>query len=204
MEDLFGVGKIIELVEKKFGPFWGGLLTLAVGATLFAGAVHFFWIWLVEPMGSFLAELLEGGPLVTVDNIGPIVSTVVVVVTFLLLTSILIPLVRNLTRHRAPQAAIDSLAELRSEGIRILNDRPANETGLPDWRQRWNAWAERVVKTLERDFTQAESLGFRRLGLIEERTFGFAVNPEHNHYLMQLAKQLTILENLIERHLERR
>jgi hypothetical protein len=61
-----------------------------------------------------------------------------------------------------------------------------------------------VVSFLSQNLTLAEKLSFERLGLIAEHRFGFALTPEHAHKLMMLAKQLTILENMIQRFQERR
>jgi hypothetical protein len=111
--------------------------------------------------------------------------------------------IRSFRRRVVPQVAIDTLADFRSEGIRILNEIPNGPSAVADWEKKWKEWSDQVTAYLQANFTKAESLSFRRLGLVPENRFSFAVTPEHAHYLMQLAKQITILENLIQQHQER-
>jgi len=102
------------------------------------------------------------------------------------------------------QAAVNALARLRSEGVAIMSDRPNGSGDVPRWHARWADWGDQVVAELTRHFTEAEMLSFRHLGSIPAVSFGAAVDDRHNHYLMQLDRQLSILQKLIDQNQERR
>lgn len=197
------VSDFFKLVDQRFGRFWGTLLLLVTYVFIMSAALKAVWDWIGSPLAGLLISLF-GGRFITLDNLTSVLSTAIAGAVLAGTAAIIIPLVGNLTRRRVPQAAIDSLAELRSEGISILNDVPKDKDDVARWQKRWTEWKGRVVAELKRNFTKAEMLSFDRLGVIEEARFGFAVTPEHGHCLMMLNKQLTILENMIQRHQERR
>jgi hypothetical protein len=198
------VSDLLKAVDERLGRRWGTLLLLVAYVSVIAGLLTGLWKWFGAPLADFIPKLFGAGPIITQDDLAQVVSTATVFVVLTGAAAIIIPLVNNLSRRRVPQAAIDELADLRSEGIAVLNDVPKTADDVVRWHGRWTGWRDRVVASLGRNFTRAEMLSFDRLGVIAEVAFGFAATPEHRHYLMQLNKQLTILENLIQRHQERR
>ena len=201
--------KVVHIVEKVLGRRPTRLLTIAViylGIAMFAvWAISFILNQGIIPIFLWLRDSFSVG--VTLDNIEVVVISAVIAVLlfFILLVFLQFLLFRALRRRAVPQRLIDGVAEKRSEGISILNDRPKDAADFDRWKARWLTWHRGVVDYLQEHFTVAEKLQFDRLGLVPERNFGsLAVTPEHAHSLMQLAKQLVILEDLISRHLERR
>lgn len=203
MENLPVVSDLFKLIDERFGRFWGTLLLVVSYVAVIAALLSAIWKLIGAPLAAFLPTLITGS-WVTMDNLGAVVSSAIIAAVLAGVAAIVIPLISSLSRRRVPQAAIDSLAELRSEGIAVLNDVPKGTDDVARWRNSWTEWKDRVVADLKRNFTKAEALSFDRLGLIAPTKFGFEVTPEHGHCLMMLSKQLTILENLIERHQERR
>jgi hypothetical protein len=181
--------KVAYTIENYLGKPWGRLFVkavivcgalgiISVGLDLFLRQLVGQVVW---PFISHFLGVAEHG--VTVDNIVIIAGA--------------------LRRRSVPQYAIDDLAEFRSTAIHILNDVPKNQSDLQRWEKGWHDWRQTVVNYLDLHFTKAESLSFQRLGLIAGHNFGMAINPKHNHDLMMLAKQIVILEDMIQRHLER-
>lgn len=222
----FDPEKSAKVIEKYLGkPLGRVLIRLTIVAGLLGitglGLTWFFKDFIAELLWPFFFKLFGAGDVgISLDNIEAIIITLVAAIVVLVLIFLIfaIGMWKAFRRRVVPQYAIDELAELRSEGIKILNtlpkkeDIPSDEDQLEkwtkdwadNWQTRWRLWVEKVLETLDRNFTKAEKLSFQRLGVFPERNLGFAVNPEHYQYLMQLAQQLTILENLIQRHLERR
>ena len=208
----FDPHKVAEVVESYLGKRLGRFL---IQLTIIAGLLGVIGLGFVWFFRNFVAGLLwpffsdvfgAGAQGITLDNIEAIIITLVASIVILVLIFLIFALVmaRAFRRRVVPQSAIDNLAELRSDGIHILNDPPPSEDQLQDWRERWDSWREDVLDALKRDFTVAERLSFQRLGVFPPREFKIAVNPVHSHFLSMFAHQLTILENLIQRHQERR
>ena len=213
--------KLVDLIERRLGPRLGSVLIQAV---IWATALGVIGIGLKLFFGDFVAGLLwpflsslfgaaEEG--ITLDNIEAIIVTLVaaVVILVFVFVSLAIVMAKAFSRRVVPQEMIDALAEHRSRGIRILNTLPENSAALSAeerdafvevWRVEWTGWRQEVVQTLRTHFTKAESLSFERLGVIDEKPLNFALTAVHMHYLLQLSKQLRILEVLIQRHQERR
>jgi hypothetical protein len=209
-------------VEKYLGRWFGRkLMQGAIIATLFSimiAALVLFFEKLVDPILWPFFVRAFGGPRtgISLDNLEAIILVLVLALGLLvLLMAITVyAFVSAFRRRTVPQNVIDDVANLRSEGIQILNMLPPSAGSMTDaqkdayiskvWHTEWTDWRRRAVAYLENHFTTAEALSFSRLGLITPTQFTFALNPRHEHYLTQLAKQLTTLENLIERHLERR
>lgn len=204
MENIPVFSDLFRVVDERLGRRSGTLLIVMTYVAVMAGLLAAIWNFVGAPLSEFIPKVFSAGTIITQDNLAQVASTVTVFVVLAGAAVIVIPLINNLSRRRVPQAAIDSLAESRSEGVAILNDVPKGEGDVPRWRERWTEWKDRVVAELKRNFTKAETLSFDRLGLITPTKFGFEITPEHGHCLMMLSKQLTILENLIERHQERR
>lgn len=201
--------QLFRLIEERMGRRPARFL---LNATIYLAFVAFsvwaiglIWKHGVVPIFLFVRDILGVG--VTLDNLETLFITFAL--TLLLFAMIVVGsqhlILRFLRRRTAPQWVIDKVANFRSDGIRILNDRPSNDENLKRWETTWRTWGQGVADYLGNHFSHAERLAFERLGLIPERQFGrLAFNSEHAHYLMQLAKQLTILEDLIQRQLERR
>lgn len=204
MENLPGFGDLFKLIDERFGRFWGSLLLLVSYIAVMAGLLAAIWKLVGAPIAAFLPNLFGAGPLITVDNLTSVIASSTAIAVLAGAAAIIIPLVNNLSRRRVSQAAIDSLAELRSESVIVLNDIPNGSADVVRWTKRWTDWKDQVVADLKRNFTKAETLSFDRIGILPITRFPFEVTPEHGHYLMILNKQLTILEDLIERHQERR
>lgn len=205
--------KWAELVEELFGRTWGRRFNQVVLAFLMLGAIGlggqlFFDNFIGKIVWPFTTKLF-GSPNsgITLDNIESIIIVLVAAVAFFVIVFSLFVLfaVRAFRRRVVPQSVINEIAGHRSEGISILNDRPKDATtDLARWHKSWSDWRDSVSAFLGQHFTQAEQLSFERLGLVAELPWGtLPINGEHAHYLNQLAKQLTILENLIRVHQER-
>jgi hypothetical protein len=203
--------KVAYTVENYLGKPWGRLFVkavivcgalgiISVGLDLFLRQLVGQVVW---PFISHFLGVAEHG--VTVDNIAAVIVTLAVslVILTVIFIAVVVIIAGALRRRSVPQYAIDDLAEFRSTAIHILNDVPKNQSDLQRWEKGWHDWRQTVVNYLDLHFTKAESLSFQRLGLIAGHNFGMAINPKHNHDLMMLAKQIVILEDMIQRHLER-
>ena len=198
-----------EMVVELFGPRLGRLLNQTAMLFLILGAIgiggNWFFIGFVGdvlwPVATQIFGVPESG--ISLDNIEAIILVLVAAVSFFVIVFSLFVLlaIRTLRRRVIPQESIDQLAELRSEGIKILNRRPTDDSDLSQWEDGWREWAEKVVAFLKDNFTKAEQLSFTRLGLVPELPWGETpINAKHGHSLNMLAKQLLIIESMIETH----
>ena len=211
-----------DAVEKYIGKRWGRLLIrLAILAFLLGviatGSILFFRDFVGDVVWPFLTQLFGFTSTgITLDNIEAIIIVLTAAIVFFVLVFavFLYVLAGAFRRRTVPQNIIDDLAEFRSQGISILNKTLAGagtlNANVKDdyvefvWRPAWSDWGDNVADFLGEYFTTAEKLSFSRLGVIQQIGFANAINGSHGHYLMQLSKQLTTLENLIDRYQERR
>lgn len=198
-----GWDKVLEMLEQRLGKFAFKLMLYMIWLAIIAGCVGIVLDQVAIRVYKFFDDLFAGKVRIF-DNSPQIFATLLVLIVLVVVLIFVVRLIASLTKRRVPQAAINELADHRSAGISVLNDVPPNEAVLPAWHAKWLAWRDKVVETLRKNFTHAETLSFDRLGVIREAPFGIAVNNEHQHYLRQLSKQLTILENMIQQHQERR
>lgn len=100
-----------------------------------------------------------------------------------------------------PQAAVDELAELRSEAVHEILNRPvasaADSKALADDAENW--W-NRVVAVLEANFSRAEQLNFTRLGVVPNVRFPHNFDERHAKILREFAVQERRLLDIIARH----
>ena len=101
--------------------------------------------------------------------------------------------------QRRLQQQIDQLAELRREGVQIYANAPT-AGGYDTWVGVQAAWRQQVLNMLEVEFTGAVVEWFEDLGVLASQNFQHAIHAEHTHQLQMLAKRLSILETLIQRH----
>jgi hypothetical protein len=198
--------KWAELYEDHFGKKLGRLI---IKLLLFTTALAFLSFCLGFFLDFYKKYILPWASGFSIDTgaLGDITWLVSAAIVFAIFATayglITIALARIFKRRMVPQNIIDDLSEFRSEAISVLNNMPKNDDEFNAWEIKWTSWREGVRLFLEKNFTKSEALLFGRLGIIPEVQFGFAYNDKHAHCLKQLAKQITILENLINRHLER-
>lgn len=204
--------KLAQMVEQYLGHRFGAFL---VRAAIICGALGVIAYGLVLFLDNLIGDVvwpfvvrIFGGSAngITLDNIEAVITTLII--SLVLITTLYLilafALLRANRRVHTPQYAIDRVAEFRSEGVSLLNDVPTNAAELITWKTKWTDWGAGATKYLEDKFTKSEALLFSRLGVIDVGTFSNAYNPEHNHYLMQLGKQLRTLENIVQSHLEKK
>ena len=201
-----------EMVEELFGRSLGRILNrtalffIILGAVGFGGQL-FFKNFVGEVLWPFSTTLFGSDSGITLDNIESVIIVLVAAVAFFVIvfSAFVLFAMRTFRRRVIPQPVIDQLAELRSRGISILNDRPTNPADdFQRWQDVWREWRNEVVDFLRHNLTTAETLAFDRLGLLPELPWGtLPIDAVHAHHLNMLAKELTILENLIQVHQER-
>lgn len=100
-----------------------------------------------------------------------------------------------------PQAAVNALAELRSEAVHEILNRPvttdAELAALASYTEQW--W-QRVEAILEQNFSRAEQLNFTRLGVVPDFRFRHAYDAAHAKILREYALQERRLLDIIARH----
>jgi hypothetical protein len=144
--------------------------------------------------GPLAAYLLENPPPFLTHWSTPIIMTLIGLV---LMAGALVANMRT-----ASGRAADELAELRSEGIHEILNRPIKTQLQYDLLVRYEAdWQKRVVAVLERYFGKAEVLHFTRIGTMTATSFQNSFNPQHNHFLMMFAAREARLRELITRNL---
>jgi len=100
-----------------------------------------------------------------------------------------------------PQAAVDALAELRSEAVdEILNHPVTTDAELAVLASYTEQWWQRVETILEQNFSRAEQLNFTRLGAVPDFRFPHAYNAAHAKILREYAVQERRLLDIIARH----
>ena len=100
-----------------------------------------------------------------------------------------------------PQAAVDALAELRSEAVdEILNHPVTTDAELAVLASYTEQWCQRVETILEQNFSRAEQLNFTRLGAVPDFRFPHAYNAAHAKILREYAVQERRLLDIIARH----
>ena len=109
---------------------------------------------------------------------------------------------RNLILTRAglvrPPRPVDELAQLRVDGLQLLNTVLKSAAQLPAWIQAERKWFGSVVALMQNSVTKAERLKFEHLGPLKSRDYYHAVNPDHNLELQILGRRLEILDKIID------
>jgi len=189
-----GLEKIVAMIEERFGRHATTGLLFLIGLAIAAYALHIFVEYLIIPVYRFLGPFVSG-PEITV-------ATVFYVTAFVASAIILFPLGwLFLSRRTIPQAIVDQLAILRSEGIHdILNGKVGNDEELTAFKSTNEKWRNNVLELLQKHFPTAEALGFERLGVIPQVGFVHSYNNEHAFELMMFAKRLSVLEDIIRRY----
>jgi lambda repressor-like predicted transcriptional regulator len=107
----------------------------------------------------------------------------------------------QMREHTVSQDAVDRLAELRSDAVHEILNRPvttdAELSALAGYVERW--WRE-VNSVLEKNFSKAEQLNFTRLGAVPNVIFPHAYNQPHAKILREYALQERRLLDIIARH----
>lgn len=100
------------------------------------------------------------------------------------------------------QNPVDTLAELRSEGIhKILNAPVENDDDWKNLQEYQKEWWERVESVLKDNFSTADELNFTRLGVIPLLSFPHTYNDGHAKMLREFAIQDDRLREIIDRNL---
>ena len=101
----------------------------------------------------------------------------------------------------APQTAVDQLAELRSEAVgNILNRPVSTDAELRELSAYTREWWQKVHAVLIENFSKAEELNFTRLGAVPNVIFPHSFNDEHAKVLREYALQERRLLDIIARH----
>ena len=209
MPDLDPV-KLADLIEGYLGKSFGGILirlTLLMGllGLIGLGSFWFFGTFVGGLVWPFFSSLFGvGASGITLDNIEPIVLTLVTTIVALVVVfaCFLWAMWRVFRRRVVPQSVIDELAEFRSKAVSLYADHPT-ENEIGGWWAKQTDWSERVIVYMKEHLTKAETLSFQRLGVVFGTPFSHGVNRNHEHLLAILAHKLRVLENLIQRHQER-
>lgn len=99
------------------------------------------------------------------------------------------------------QAAVDQLAELRSDAVHEILNRPVrNNADLAKLQAYVEAWWNSVKAVLEANFSKAEQLNFTRLGSVPVVQFAHTYNEVHAKILREYALQERRLLDIIARH----
>ena len=101
------------------------------------------------------------------------------------------------------QERIDTLARFRQKAITTLYAMTPTAAEFPTWLDRYRKWDKSLVKYLKKNFPFAVFEMFEDLGIIPGEMFTHtstdpAISSQHQHYLRMMAKQIRILERLIE------
>jgi len=122
---------------------------------------------------------------------------------FLERTAMISELRIRLDARRELQLALDGLAVLRSEGVNDLYAGTPPRKEFADWVKRFQDWEQRVVEYMKPRFTAAIVGLFSELGAVPAISFSHAskdrrIRKKHQAVLRMLAKELAILERVIQ------
>ncbi|MDH3233881.1 MAG: hypothetical protein OEQ29_10150, partial [Alphaproteobacteria bacterium] len=107
----------------------------------------------------------------------------------------------SLRTSTVPQAAVDQLAELRSEGVHEILNRPiTSEAESRELLTYSEKWRDRAIEVLENNFSRAEQLNFTRLGAVPNVVFPHAFDDLHAKILREYSLQERRLLDIIARH----
>jgi hypothetical protein len=106
---------------------------------------------------------------------------------------------RDLQRH------VDSLAGFRRTGITDIYASAPNAQTISAWIERHEAWERQVAQYLTDHFTFAIVEWFQDLGTIPNVAFTHlatdqSIRGQHQHHLQEIAKELSVLEQLIQQN----
>jgi len=109
----------------------------------------------------------------------------------------------RLTRSRDLQTAVDGLSVLRSEGVNNLYASVPSAEEFDGWVARFKDWEQRVIDYMKPRFTGAIVGLFSELGAVPAISFSHiskdpAIRDRHEARLRMIAKQLAILERVIQ------
>jgi hypothetical protein len=196
----FDLGRVIEMIENRFGrPVTTGLLILVLLA-IAAFCINTIGTFLVVPIYNFVATTFPGlgAPGVTVTSLLYVSAAIAAII-------LLAPAAYYFWKNRRiPRSVLDQLAELRKEAIQdILNGPVKSAADFDAWKVKDDDWWNRVVTYLKQHFPKYDVLSFEYIGVFNVTTFPFAFNNEHNHRLIMLSTRLARIEALIHRYATR-
>jgi len=197
--------KWVAMLESLFGARAGR----AVATALAALGCLALALWLasiiltyggkttVEFFGTLLHEDIP------LDNLTAALATLVwaIILFGIIVVAFLYFFARTLFKRAISQSSLDGIAELRAHGVNtILTFRPTNDTEFAKWMELYEKWESDVKSYLANNFPAADQSSFNNLGIVEVRQLdsSFIYNLEHNRKLIFLAKQITILETLLD------
>lgn len=192
----FDLGRIIEMIENRFGrPITTALLALILVA-IAAVCLGTIGSFLVLPVYTFVATTFPG-----LGAQGVNITTVLYVSAAIAAIMLLAPAIRLFwQRRRVPQKVLNRLAELRKDAIQdLLNGPVASLADFALWKTRDDAWWNQVVAYLKQHFPTSDVLSFEYIGVFYPTQFPHAFNNEHNHRLTMLSTRLSRVEELIRR-----
>ena len=198
--------KAVGLLERLFGPRLGRLISVvlvSLGCLAFA-----FWLLNViwtnggKKIFEFFASILPPGtPLLTLDNIQSVVSTLVtLIVAFgVVLVAILYFLSRALFKKGVSQRALNILARLRNEGIDdIYTMKVSNQKDLTEWKMKQKDWEGRMLTHVKNNFPESDYLRLSHLGLVMPMNFpGIQFDADHQNQLSFFVNRIQIIEELL-------
>jgi hypothetical protein len=95
-----------------------------------------------------------------------------------------------------PDADVTVLARCRAAGVQVFAREVKTPAEKQQWLQDYQAWDTRARECLA-SFPEPTRLRFENLGPLKDASYLGAYDPEHNHRLMILDKQMVILQEII-------
>ncbi len=195
-----GIGKFLEMFEKRFGVWPTTVLLGLIGLGLAVLMIDIISTGLAAFAGSASGffGLLTGG--VTLENVGTLVVTITLSVVLFgaAMVIALIVLARTVNVSRVKQGALDALTELRTEGIdEVWAKSPTSDQQLTEWDLRRKDWERRVLELVETRFPRADFLNVASLGEVTPSAYGHAYNVGHARLLSYVARRLEVIESML-------
>ena len=195
-----GIGKFLEMFEKRFGVWPTTVLLGLIGLGLAVLMIDIISTGLAAFAGSASGffGLLTGG--VTLENVGTLVVTITLSVVLFgaAMVIALIVLARTVNVSRVKQGALDALSELRTEGIdEVWAKSPTSDQQLTEWDLRRKDWERRVLELVETRFQRADFLNVASLGEVTPSAYGHAYNVGHARLLSYVARRLEVIESML-------
>jgi hypothetical protein len=201
--------KVVQVFEYLLGPRLGRL----IATLLLAAIVLFILFWCFsgvwEHGGRDIYVALNGISLphapdiLKSNNVEASISALMLILVLYsaIIVAILYFLGKKLFKKNVSQSALDTLAELRNEGIdTVYAVKISSQQEFDNWKLKKQAWEEKLRTYIKNNFPKADYLYASHLGVVPFQNFMNAFNDEHLREVCFVIRQMDIIEQILNNY----